>query len=122
MTIPVSVNGRPFSLSPFILAIDLPLGPPQFPSGVYFLPPWGTFATSLGLLPSFTALEDGLGLFTPAPTPLGVLPPGGQRNLSYFVPLGAAGLTIVTEAYIVDAQAPNGVFWISNSVFVTFTL
>lgn len=117
-----TVSGRPFALSPFILAADLPLGPPAFPLGVHPIPPYGTAATSLGLLPSFVALEDGLGLFTPGPTPAGFLLPSGQRNLSYPIPLGAAGITIVAEAYIVDSQAPNGTFWISGPAFVTFTL
>jgi hypothetical protein len=119
--IAVTVSGRPLSIAPFVLAVDLPLGPPLFPLGVLPIPPYGVAHTSLGLLPTFVALEDGIPVFAPFPTPLGFLPPQGQRTLSYVVPTIPAPLTVVLQAYILDPLAPNGLFWITNPVFLALS-
>jgi hypothetical protein len=117
----VTIAGRPMSIAPMIFAADLPLGPPTFPLGVLPIAPYGFAHTSLGLQPSFVALEDGIPVFAPAPTPAGFLPPSGARSLAYVVPPVASPITVVLQAYVLDAAAPNGLFWITNPAFVTLT-
>jgi hypothetical protein len=117
----VTVAGRPFSAAPFILAADLPLGPPSFPGGVLPIPPWGVAHTSLGIQPTFVVLEDGIPVFAPSATPAGFLPHSGQRTLGFLVPPITTAITVVLEAYILDSAAPNGLFWITNPAFLTLT-
>jgi hypothetical protein len=117
----VTIAGRPLSIAPFVFAADLPLGPPTFPGGVLPIPPFGVAHTSLGIQPTFLALEDGIPVFAPQPTPSGFLEPPGQRSLGYLVPPIASPVTVVLQAYVLDAAAPNGVFWITNPVFLTLT-
>ena len=117
----VTITGRPLSIAPLLFAADLPLGPPAFPSGALPITPYGFAHTSLGIQPTFLALEDGIPVFAPSPTLAGFLPPSGQRTLGYLVPPIATPLTVVLQAYILDAAAPNGLFWITNPVFLTLT-
>jgi hypothetical protein len=109
------------SIAPMLLAADLPLGPPTFPFGVLPLGPYGFAHTSLGIQPSFVALEDGIPVFAATPTPSGFIPPSGVRSLAYVVPPITSTISVVLQAYILDTAAPNGLFWITNPRFVTLT-
>lgn len=117
--ITVTLTGRPFTLAPFLLAVDLPLGPPQFPQSVLPVPPYGVVHTSLGLQSSFLAVRDGLGVFGPA-DPQARLDAGGVFAEIYGVPSTLAGTTLVLQAYVADPQAPNGLFFTTPPVLTTF--
>lgn len=87
----------------FSLAMDAP--------GISLtLPPWGTFATSLGTGPSWTLLLDGLGVFRPSD--------GSVAPWTTTVPLPAPPLnqTVTAQAYILDPFAANGLIKITNAV------
>ena len=113
------ITGRAFSISPIVVAADQILGPPMFPGGVLPIPPFGVVHTSLGLLPTFTPLHDGLGVFSSV-DPTAFLDPVGQWvSPTYVLPTSSSGLSLVLQAYIPDALAPNGLFWITNPVFVS---
>lgn len=115
----VTLTGRIFALSPFVFAVDLPLGPPLFPGGVLPIPPLGVAHTSLGLQSSFIPVRDGLGAFGPA-DPVAFIGAGGTFDESYPLPSLLAGLTLVLQGYVLDLQAPNGLLRITPPVFTTF--
>jgi hypothetical protein len=108
--LPVSVQGRPFSLAPLIVAVDVP-NPP------FTIPLVGTFHTSLGILSTFVAVEDGVGVFH-GPDPADALDASGAWSASYPLPPALSGLTFVAQAYVLDPGAPNLLFWITNPVTI----
>ena len=86
----------------FLLVFDLP-------GNGFTLPGVGTFATSLGLAPSFGVVVDGLGVFQPA-NQTAIVP----WNLTFPVPAIFQGLAFNLEAFVPSAQAANGSFLITN--------
>jgi hypothetical protein len=117
------ITGQPLLLSagvpaPGLLQIDLD-GPPNAPfllaadqtaGQSWTYPGIGVFHTSLGQLPTFVVLLDGLGAFLPA-NPAVTLP----WSLTVSVPAPPLGLPYVAEGYALGPAAANGWLHISNA-------
>lgn len=100
----VDVDGPPGQA--LVAALDAP--------GLNFPSAFGTFHTSLGTLPTFVLLDDGVGVFLPA-NPAAVTP----WTAAY--PLGPLPLNVqfTLEAYVLSNAATNGQFLITNSVTIS---
>jgi hypothetical protein len=79
------------------------------------IPPFGTAHTSLGVLPTFFPVIDGVGVFAPAN-------PSSQTPFVFSIipapPAGSLNLAITLEAYVLSPFGVNGVFMISNHIEV----
>ncbi|MAG56076.1 MAG: hypothetical protein CMJ83_07280 [Planctomycetes bacterium] len=86
-------------------------------SGPTAIPPYGFL--QLGLTPALTPLIDTLGVFGP-PTGSTLDTQGLLVAGPWTVPGFWAGITIYAQAFVIDAQAPNGVFQASDGLAITF--